>query len=54
MQVIIFTGSHVEVQKYLNSWLSKNPNLQIHQVTQSDGPTEGFLITVFYSYLPMA
>ena len=51
MQVIIFTGTHVEVQKYMNSWLSKNPNIQIHQVAQSDGPTEGFLISVFYSYV---
>lgn len=51
MQVIIFSGTHIEVQKYMNTWLSKNPNLQIHQVTQSDGPTEGFLVTVLYSYV---
>jgi hypothetical protein len=52
MQVIIFSGSHIDVQKYMNSWLSKNPTLQVHQVTQSDGPTEGFLVTVLYSFLP--
>lgn len=50
MKVIIFSGNHTEVQKYLNNWLEKNPNIQVHQVTQSDGPTEGFLITVFYSF----
>ena len=43
MQVIIFSGSHTEVQKYMNAWLAKNANVQVHQVTQSDGPTEGFL-----------
>ena len=50
MKVIIFSGSHTDVQKYMNSFLEKNPNIQIHQVSQSDGPTEGFLLTVVYSF----
>jgi hypothetical protein len=51
MNVIIFSGNHTDVQKYLNSWLEKNPNVEIQRVAQSDGPTAGFLVTVFYSYI---